>query len=175
MLTGHIAATLDAGRPLPAPRDPAALEKDAAVKAEWDEAHAFVMLRAIMPAGRTRRVNISLDEAVLSLVDDEAGKRGLSRSGFIAEACRRMAAGDQAEEAQRNFARRMEMEAAQMAGVLHEAAGTVGHLGVGAKVGLSSVRSPAVSYGGGPMIDVEDGRIVSGEGKRAAKPRKTKV
>ena len=94
VLTDHIAAMVDAGLEVPAARSPDELEKVKEIKSEWDQADAFVMLRAIYPAGRTLRVNVSMDENVLNLVDRAAGERKLTRSAFIAEASRRFAMGE---------------------------------------------------------------------------------
>ena len=54
----------------------------------------FTILPAIAPAGRTMRINVTIDEATLALADRAAGDRGLTRSAFIAEACRRFAVGE---------------------------------------------------------------------------------
>jgi predicted RNase H-like HicB family nuclease len=94
VLADHIAALVDAGREIPAARSASELEKDEEAREEWDEAFAFVMLPVIYPAGRTLRVNVTLDEATLSLIDSAALDRSLSRSGFIAEAARRFADGE---------------------------------------------------------------------------------
>ncbi|MEA3031033.1 MAG: hypothetical protein QOG13_2358 [Sphingomonadales bacterium] len=94
VLTDHVAAMADAGLEIPAARSPDELEKLADVKAEWDEADAFVMLRVVYPAGRTLRINVTMDENVLDVVDAAARERGLTRSAFIAEASRRLAVGE---------------------------------------------------------------------------------
>lgn len=49
------------------------------------------MLPALMPFGRTKRVNLSIDENTLELIDKAANVRGLIRSAFVAEAARQYA------------------------------------------------------------------------------------
>ncbi len=47
---------------------------------------AFVMVDIAKLSGKTRRVNITLPERILSLMDKYASTYGETRSGFIAEA-----------------------------------------------------------------------------------------
>ena len=52
------------------------------------EEAARVMVRADLP-GRAVRLNISLDEALVEAIDATAQSRGMTRSGFLAEAAKR--------------------------------------------------------------------------------------
>lgn len=49
---------------------------------------AWVSLPLLLDAGRSRRANISLDAGLLQQIDDEAKRRGLTRSAFLASAAR---------------------------------------------------------------------------------------
>lgn len=55
---------------------------------EVDEV-ARVLVRAELP-GRTVRFNATMDDGLLTQVDRAAQVRGMSRSGFLAEAARRL-------------------------------------------------------------------------------------
>ena len=93
VLASHLAALLDAGGEMPRPRDLAELRADPEFADDFAEAAGVVMLPAIVPAGRTLRVNLSLDENTLDLIDASARDRGLTRSAFVAAACRHFATG----------------------------------------------------------------------------------
>jgi predicted RNase H-like HicB family nuclease len=92
VLTSHLSLLLDHGGELPKPRSLKALRSDPDFAEDFDEAEAVILLPALLPGGRTRRINISLDENTLDLIDRSAADRNLTRSAFIAEAARRMAA-----------------------------------------------------------------------------------
>ncbi len=96
VFTGHLATLIDNGGELPPARDLDALRADADIAEDLDEALTTVMLPALLPAGRSRRVNLSLDENTLDLIDSSARDRGLTRSAFVAEACRAFATGGRA-------------------------------------------------------------------------------
>lgn len=89
VLANHLAQLADAGLPIPEARRPDDVLNDPEWAEERELANFFTLLPAIRPGGRTVRVNISLDENVLELVDGAAADRGLTRSAFIAEASRR--------------------------------------------------------------------------------------
>jgi len=131
VLADHIAAMVDADLPLPEARAPEAVIADPEVQEDLGGAVATVLLPAILPAGRTLRVNITMDEHTLSLVDYTAGERKLTRSAFVAEACRRFAVGEnraavarKADDVMRNVEARMEKTARRIEEMLHGAAGT---------------------------------------------------
>ena len=83
-LTGHVVLMEQDRDPIP---DPTPLDQ-VPVDPEVAEA-ARVLVRAEL-AGRSVRVNITLGERVLSRVDAAAKELGMSRSGFLCEAARRM-------------------------------------------------------------------------------------
>lgn len=47
---------------------------------------AVVMVPAVSDKGRSVRANLSLDAGLLEAIDEEAKRRGLTRSAFIASA-----------------------------------------------------------------------------------------
>lgn len=91
VLAAHLAMLIDAGGTLPIPRPLASLRDDPSLADDFAEAAATMLLPALVPAGRTVRVNISLDENTLAIVDDAARARGLTRSAYLSEAARAMA------------------------------------------------------------------------------------
>lgn len=90
VLTDHLAALVDTGGALPSARDIEALRADPALADDFAEAATTVMLPALLPYGRTVRVNLSLDQSTLGMIDLAAEARGLTRSAFVAEAARRL-------------------------------------------------------------------------------------
>jgi hypothetical protein len=46
------------------------------------------MILLLLDAGRTVRANLTFDAGLLSLIDAEASRRGLTRSAFLASAAR---------------------------------------------------------------------------------------
>lgn len=99
VLADHLAALVDAGLPVPDARPPEQVIADLDVQEELADAVATMLLPAVLPAGRTLRVNITLDENMLHLIDRAAGERKLTRSAFIAEAARRFAVGEDEQSA----------------------------------------------------------------------------
>ena len=91
VLADHIAALVDAKRPVPKARAAEVVLADPDAAEELGEAMATILLPAIHPAGRTVRINVSIDESTLALADSAAHDRNLTRSAFVAEACRRFA------------------------------------------------------------------------------------
>ncbi|HTU11190.1 MAG TPA: type II toxin-antitoxin system HicB family antitoxin [Allosphingosinicella sp.] len=94
VLADHIAALVDAGLPVPPARPPEEVIDDPDFAEDRETATFATLIPAILPGGRTLRVNITMDENVLNLVDRAAGDRNLTRSAFIAEASRRFALGE---------------------------------------------------------------------------------
>ncbi len=74
------------GDPIP---DPASLDR-VSTDPEVREV-ARLLVRAELP-GKAVRLNITLDEGLLAAVDRAARARGFTRSGFLAEAARRLLA-----------------------------------------------------------------------------------
>ncbi len=91
ILTSHLAALVDAGGTIPVARAMNDVRNDARFAEDFATADAIMMLPALLPAGRTVRVNLTMDENTVDLIDQAASERKLSRSAFVAEAARRMA------------------------------------------------------------------------------------
>ncbi len=91
VLAAHLAVVLDRGGVLPVARDFAVLKKDAELEEDFHEAAMITYLPALLPAGRTKKITLTMDENTLHYVDAEAAARGLTRSAFLAEAARQMA------------------------------------------------------------------------------------
>jgi len=86
-LSLHLAGLHEDRDPIPVPT---ALEQ---VVADPDIAvYATILVRVEMP-GRAVRINLSIDEGLLARVDAEASRQKLTRSGWIAEAARRVLTG----------------------------------------------------------------------------------
>ena len=82
-LRGHLLLMAEDGEPIPKQRPLDKIESDPEVK----EA-ARIMVRADLP-GKAVRLNISLDEGLVQAIDATAQSRGMTRSGFLAEAAKR--------------------------------------------------------------------------------------
>jgi predicted RNase H-like HicB family nuclease len=87
-LRQHVEAVESAGRPVPRARsiDDVILDKEVAAAIETSAILFAVPLLA--DAGRTVRINISLDKALVDQIDVAASKRGLTRSAFLSQAAR---------------------------------------------------------------------------------------
>ena len=71
VFAGHLATLIDAGGELPRARDMAELRSDPEFVEDFAEAATTVLLPALVPAGRSVRVNLSLDENTLALIELE--------------------------------------------------------------------------------------------------------
>ena len=89
-LRGHLLLMIEDGDPVPKQRPLDKIARDPEVK----EA-ARIMVRADLP-GKAVRLNISLDEGLVEAIDATAQVRGMTRSGFLAEAAKQ-AIQDQAQ------------------------------------------------------------------------------
>lgn len=87
-LRQHIEAIESAGRPVPSARDVDAVLRDKDVKAALKAAALLFAVPLLADAGRTVRINVSLDKALVDQIDEAASARGLTRSAFIAQATR---------------------------------------------------------------------------------------
>ena len=87
-LRQHVEAVESAGRRAPPARsiDEVLLDEDVATSVESGAVLFAVPLLA--DAGRTVRINISLDKALVDRIDTAAAARGLTRSAFLAQAAR---------------------------------------------------------------------------------------
>lgn len=81
-LQAHLELLAQGGDPIPEPSPLDALPADPEV------AEAARLLVRADPPGRAVRVNITLPEDLLAALDRHAGRRGQSRSGFLAHAAR---------------------------------------------------------------------------------------
>jgi len=86
-LRQHVEAIESAGRRVPPAHSiDEVLEEDVAASVEAGAVLFAVPLLA--DAGRTVRINISLDKALVDRIDAAATARGLTRSAFLAQAAR---------------------------------------------------------------------------------------
>jgi predicted RNase H-like HicB family nuclease len=86
VLAFHVEGLAQDG-PLPVPRTLEELRKVRQFRA--DARNALVALVPYAPPARAVRLNITLDESLLTRVDRAAANAGETRSGFLAEAARR--------------------------------------------------------------------------------------
>jgi predicted RNase H-like HicB family nuclease len=82
-LAAHQAAR---GIALNSPRRVQAVIADRASGFDAAAGESIVMVPLILDRGRPVKANISLDAGLLEAIDDEAVRRGLTRSGFLASA-----------------------------------------------------------------------------------------
>jgi predicted RNase H-like HicB family nuclease len=92
-LRQHVEAVESAGQHVPKARsiDDVLLDEDVAASVEAGAVLFAVPLLA--DAGRTVRINISLDKALVDQIDTAAAARGLTRSAFLAQAAREKMSG----------------------------------------------------------------------------------
>lgn len=86
-LAAHIELMLEDGDPIP---EPGAIDGPLP---GWLEGVGDVVLRTLVRVdlpGRAVRLSITMDEALAGAVDRAAAEQGFTRSGFLAEAARRM-------------------------------------------------------------------------------------
>ncbi len=81
-------ATLKDGDTLPNARTLAAVKADPDAAPRVEDGDLAVMIPLLLDAGRTVRANLTFDAGLLSLIDAEAARRGLTRSAFLASAAR---------------------------------------------------------------------------------------
>lgn len=74
------------GEALPEPTDLGQILED--IAAGREDRGGTVMIPLLVDKGRPVRANISLDAGLLEQIDDEAKRRGLTRSAFLASAAR---------------------------------------------------------------------------------------
>lgn len=80
----HIEGMSEDGEALPEPRTVERLRAD---EPGWMEGALLALIPVEVP-GKALRVNISLDEGLLALIDKAAARSGQTRSGFLASAAR---------------------------------------------------------------------------------------
>lgn len=84
----HVEAMQSAGFPVPEPRDLDQVRADREVQEALSRGAAMMLIPLLADAGRTVRVNISLDKGLVDQIDHAASARGLTRSAFLAQAAR---------------------------------------------------------------------------------------
>ena len=87
-LRQHTEAVESAGRRLSAARAVDEVLRDKDVKEAVKAGAVLFAVPLLADAGRTVRINISLDKALVDQIDSAASARGLTRSAFIARAAR---------------------------------------------------------------------------------------
>jgi len=87
-LRQHTEALESAGRRLPVARVADEVLRDKDVRSSVKAGAVLFAVPLLADAGRTVRINDSLDKALVDQIDDAASARGLTRSAFIAQAAR---------------------------------------------------------------------------------------
>jgi predicted RNase H-like HicB family nuclease len=83
-LAAHVELTIEHDEPIPEPSSLDRIEDDGE-----GEVVLKTLVRVDLP-GRTVRLSITMDEALANAVDRAAAAEGFTRSGFLAEAARRL-------------------------------------------------------------------------------------
>ena len=86
-LAFHVEGLLDDGEAIPVPRPIEAIKADPEL-ADWRRGADIVLIPLLRDRGSSQRVNISLDRGLLEAIDDEAKRRQMTRSAFLASAAR---------------------------------------------------------------------------------------
>lgn len=92
-LRQHVEAVENAGRRVPAARSMDDVLREEGVAASVAAGAVMVAVPLLADAGRTVRLNISLDKALVDCIDAAATERGLTRSAFLAQAAREKISG----------------------------------------------------------------------------------
>jgi predicted RNase H-like HicB family nuclease len=92
-LRQHTEALESAGRHVSVSRSVDDVLRDKDVKAALKRGAVLFAVPLLADAGRTVRINISLDKGLVDQIDAAASMRGLTRSAFIAQATREKIAG----------------------------------------------------------------------------------
>jgi len=87
-LRQHAEAVESAGRHLSSARAVDDVLGDKDVRESVEAGAVLFAVPLLADAGRTVRINISLDKALVDQIDSAASSRGLTRSAFIAQAAR---------------------------------------------------------------------------------------
>jgi predicted RNase H-like HicB family nuclease len=74
------------GLSIPEPRSLATILISETIDSSLGE--SAVLIPLVLDAGRTVRANLTFDAGLLAAIDDEAARRGLTRSAFLASAAR---------------------------------------------------------------------------------------
>lgn len=87
-LAAHVEALVEDDGGLPAVRSLDALKADPALAEDFADAELIGAVEVELP-GKSKRINVSLEERLLERIDRRAQSLGLNRSAYLAEAARR--------------------------------------------------------------------------------------
>ena len=87
-LRQHAEALESAGRMVPTARTADVVLRDQDVRKAMKTGAILLAVPLLSDAGRTVRINVSLDKGLVDQIDEAASKRGLTRSAFLAQAAR---------------------------------------------------------------------------------------
>jgi len=87
-LRQHVEALESAGRAVPLARSMDDVLRDKDVHKAISGGAILLVVPLLSDAGRTVRINVSLDKGLVDQIDAAASKRGLTRSAFLAQAAR---------------------------------------------------------------------------------------
>lgn len=87
-LRQHVEALESAGRSVPPARAVDDVLRDDDVREAMAAGAVLLAVPLLSDAGRTVRVNVSLDKGLVDQIDAAASARGLTRSAFLAQAAR---------------------------------------------------------------------------------------
>lgn len=92
-LRQHVEAIESAGWDVPAARSIDNVLRDKDVRASLKASAVLFAVPLLADAGRTVRINVSLDKGLVDQIDAAAAARGLTRSAFLAQAAREKISG----------------------------------------------------------------------------------
>ena len=87
-LAFHVEGLAEDGGVIPEPSTIDAIKANPELT-DWRADAELVLIPLLLDRGSSRRVNISLDRGLLEAIDDEARRRRMTRSAFLATAARR--------------------------------------------------------------------------------------
>jgi predicted RNase H-like HicB family nuclease len=93
ILRQHVEALESNGRPVSSPRSIAEVLADKDVKKALRNGATTMLVPLLADAGRTVRINVTVERGLLDQIDEAAEARGLTRSAFLAQAAREKIAG----------------------------------------------------------------------------------
>lgn len=94
-LRSHVDMMIEEGLPIPDPRTIDQLRDDHDLRKEFDDAELILAVPLLPAPDRSIRTNVNLDANLLRAIDAAVNRlkqddKSMSRSGFLAEAARRM-------------------------------------------------------------------------------------
>ena len=87
-LAFHLEGMIKDNQEIPTPRSLEEIQRDPSLQ-EWREGAALCFVPVIFDKGSPRRINISIDYGLLRAIDEEAKRRGVTRSAFLSSAARK--------------------------------------------------------------------------------------